>query len=149
MLPARMRCASGWSDACILNISTRGLLIYSTGPAEPGSFVEVRRGSQLVVARVVWRQNKRIGLCAPDPVPIEQIITNDAAATAVQVCGGRTGLERRQLPRTAEKSQARARAAQFLAMVLIGSAMAGAAAIYVQRVLTHPLTAVSSALEPR
>ena len=40
MLPARMRSSTGWSDACILNISTRGLLIYALGSADPGNFVE-------------------------------------------------------------------------------------------------------------
>jgi len=149
MLPARMRSASGWSDACILNVSSRGLLIYSAGAAQPGSFVEVRRGAQLVVARVAWRQNQRIGLSCPDPVPIEEIITNDAVATAVRVCGGDASLDRRRQQRTADKSRARARAAEFLAIVLIVTAMAGAAAVYVQQALAKPLTVVSTALESR
>ena len=73
MLPARMRSASGWSDACILNLSSRGLLVYSNGTANPGSFVEVRRGGQLVVARVVWRENQRIGLSSSDAVRVNDI----------------------------------------------------------------------------
>ena len=78
MLPARVRNNSGWSDACILNISSRGLLVYSAGAAEPGSFVEIRRGGQLVIARVIWRENQRMGLCSPDPVPVDAIISNRA-----------------------------------------------------------------------
>ena len=86
MLPARMRSSGGWSDACILNVSSRGLLVYSNTAVDPGSTVEIRRGGQLVIARVVWRQNQRIGLCSPDPVPIEDIISDKTAAAAVISC---------------------------------------------------------------
>ena len=149
MLPARIRNKSGWSDACILNISSRGLLVYSAGAADPGSFVEIRRGGQLVIARVVWRENQRMGMCSPDPVPVDAIISNRALETAVELCGSESKVERRQSPRSADRSRARARAAEFLTIVLVGTAMAGAAAVYVQRALAKPLTAVSSALEPR
>ena len=144
-----MRIVASWNDVCILNISSRGLLVYSTGAAEPGSFVEIRRGGQLVIARVIWRENQRMGLCSPDPVPVDAIISNRALETAVQLCGNEAELERRQTPRNPDRSRARARAAEFLTMVLIGTAMAGAAAVYVQRALAKPLAAVSTALDPR
>jgi len=99
MLPARMRSKAGWSDACILNVSKRGLLVYSSGSADPGAFVEIRRGGQLVVARVVWRKNQRIGLHSPDPVRVEAIISTEAAASAVQSSIPEITLERRRIPR--------------------------------------------------
>jgi hypothetical protein len=148
MLPARMRSASGWSDACILNVSKSGLLVYSPGAAEPGSFVEIRRGGQLVVARVVWRKNQRIGLHSPDPVRVEDIISTEAAATAVQSAKAQFAVERRRIPRNPDRSRQQARAMEFAAMVLGGLAFAGAAVATVEEALATPLAAVRVALGP-
>lgn len=147
MLPARMRSASGWSDACILNISSRGLLVFSKGTAEAGSFVEIRRGGQLVVARVVWKNNQRIGLFSPDPVRIEDIISNETAAAAVQSSNG--VVERRRIPRTSEQSRERARAMEFMATLLVGVALAVSAVFYMHQILSEPLALVQSKLAPR
>ncbi len=146
MLPARMRSASGWSDACILNVSTRGLLVYSNGVAQPGNFVEIRRGGQLVVARVVWRKNQRIGLHSPDPVRVEDIITTETAASAVQSSVGQRPLERRRVPRDPERSRNHGRAMEFMAMVLAGTALVGIAVACVEDALGTPLAAVKVAL---
>jgi hypothetical protein len=146
MLPARMRTGSGWSDACILNISRKGLLVYSSGSAEPGSFVEIRRGGQLVVARVVWRRNQRIGLRSPDPVRIEDIITTETAASAVQASIAQFHADRRRLPRNGDKSRNHARAMEFMAVILAATALAGAAVSGVNDALGAPLAAVRVAL---
>ena len=146
MLPARMRSQSGWSDACILNISSRGLLIYSNGPAQPGTFVEVRRGGQLVIARVVWRQNQRMGLCSPDPVHVEDIIRADSAAIATVSTAPGVPIERRRIPRDPERSRDHGRAAEFIAIVLIGGALAFAAMASMQETLARPLAAVDQAM---
>lgn len=142
-----MRSASGWSDACILNISSRGLLVYSPGSARPGSFVEIRRGSQLVVARVVWRQNQRMGLCSPDPVRVEDIISSETAAAAVQAAGFTA--ERRRVPRIAEGSRGQGRAMEFVFTAVLGVALAGSAAFYAYEAMSTPLTAVRAALGGR
>ncbi|QNM83436.1 hypothetical protein H8M03_03620 [Sphingomonas sabuli] len=144
MLPARMRSASGWSDACILNISPRGLLVYSTGGAKPGSFVEIRRGTQLVVARVVWRQNQRMGLSSTDPFRVEDIISNEVAAAAVQATTRMA--ERRVIPRTADDNRLRARAFEFLCIAAFAVALTGSVVFYAYEVMAAPLAAVRAAL---
>lgn len=149
MLPARMRSNSGWSDACILNVSTQGLLIYSNGSAEPGSTVEVRRGGQLVVATVIWRQNQRIGLRSAHSVPVEDIISDETAASAVLSCSEPVTLERRRAPRCSEKSRSQGRAIEFAFVAALGSVLAGWAAISVHQALTAPMSAIGTALELR
>jgi hypothetical protein len=143
-LPARMRSASGWSDACILNISSRGLLIYSRTPAEPGSYVEIRRDGRLVVGRVVWRQNQRMGLSSPDPIHIDDIV--NAKSVAADVRSANRVIDRRRVPRTVEQSRARARAVEFLATVLLVTGLAGWGVAYVHETMATPLTAASDAL---
>ena len=146
MLPARMRSASGWSDACILNISSRGLLVFSSGSATPGSFVEVRRGGQLVVARVVWRKNQRIGLCSPDPVRVEDIISSQTAASAVQATAARPKFDRRCVPRSADRSRSQGRAMEFMGTLLVGSSIVLVAAVYAVDVLARPMLVIRAAL---
>src|SRR3954469_20277596 len=74
VLPARIRTESGWGDACILNISSRGLLIHSGQAPAEGSTVELRHGVHAVTARVVWSDGPRVGLCANGRLPIEQFL---------------------------------------------------------------------------
>lgn len=147
MLPARMRSQSGWSDACILNISSRGLLVYSNGAAQPGTFVEVRRGGQLVIARVVWRKNQRIGLHSPDPVHVEDIIGADSTAAAAIPAASGASIERRRIPRDSDTSRNQGRAVEFVAMVLIGGALAFAAMVSMEETLARPLSAVDRAMQ--
>jgi len=149
MLPARMRSKAGWSDACILNVSRQGLLVYSPGSADPGTFVEIRRGGQLVVARVVWRKNQRIGLHSPDPVRVEDIICTEAAAAVVQSSASEIAIERRRIPRDPERSRQHARAMEFMAMVLAGVVLVGVAVACVEDALAAPLAAVRAALGSR
>jgi hypothetical protein len=145
MLPARLRSQSGWSDACILNVSAHGLLIYSNGAAQPGNFVEVRRGGQLVIARVVWRRNQRIGLCSPDTIHVDDIISTDEAHAALTTAYKVT-LERRRVPRTPDSSRSQASAGEFIGTVLIVAALAGAGAFYAASTLARPLGHVKAAL---
>lgn len=142
-----MRSASGWSDACILNISSRGLLIFSKTPAEPGSYVEIRRDGRLVVGRVVWRQNQRMGLHSPDRIHIEDIVS--ASSVVAEVRSSHRVAERRRVPRTAEQSRARAKAMQFLATVLIVTGIATWGVAYVHDAMAKPLSAARLALDRR
>src|SRR4029078_12325215 len=75
VLPARMRMDSSWCDACILNISSRGLMIHVARGAPSGDTVELRRGDHVIVARVVWRDGSRAGLHSDDRLPVEQILS--------------------------------------------------------------------------
>lgn len=148
MLPARMRSNAGWSDACILNVSSGGLLIYSNAAADPGATIEIRRGGQMVAARVVWRQNQRIGLRSCNPVPVEEIISDQTAASAVLSCGEPLRLERRRQPRNPDRSRAQGRAIEFLFVATLGSAVAAWAAMSVHEALAAPMSAIGTALDP-
>jgi hypothetical protein len=150
VLPARMRCGSGWADACILNLSSRGLMVYSKAAAQPGAFVEIRRGGQLVIARVVWRKDGRMGLCSPDELPVHDIISSKtAAAIAFRTTATGFQVERRSRLRSAERSRTQGRAIEFLSLVFVGAVLAGTVFACVQESLARPSAAVSQALATR
>ena len=147
-LAARMRSEGGWSDACILNVSSRGLLVYSSGVAPIGSFVEIRRGSQMVVGRVVWRKNQRLGLCSPQQVHITDLISDQTAAAAIAKPGA-AYVERRRIPRTADQHRARARAMEFLFALLVATALSLWAVTAMHQAFVKPMAAVEAALRAR
>src|SRR4051794_14708998 len=74
VLPARMRHGLSWSDACILNISSRGLMIQSGRAAPQGSVIELRRGDHVIPARVMWSEGSRTGLQVDDRLPTDELL---------------------------------------------------------------------------
>lgn len=143
LVPARLRHGTSWSDACILNVSSRGLMIHSGRPLTRGTEVEIRRGDHVIVARVVWRDGGRAGLESDDRVPVEQIVTL-GQSPALQLTAARG--ERRKRPRVEDQSRMTGRSIEFAAAVLIALALAGAGQSMVESALAAPLSAVSAAL---
>lgn len=78
LMRAEVQAGASWTDACILDVSSRGLGLQSAEPPPPGSYVEVRSGSHTVVARVMWATQHRFGLKAQDPVLMSAIASGSA-----------------------------------------------------------------------
>jgi hypothetical protein len=145
MMPARLRHGMSWSDACILNISSRGLMIHTGRPISLGTMIEIRRGDHAIVARVVWREGGRAGLQAEERVPVEEIVTI-GQSPALQLTAAR--VERRKQPRREDGSRTRGRAIEFAAVVAIGACVAGAALVMVEVAFARPLSLIAAALGP-
>jgi hypothetical protein len=143
VVPARLRHGASWSDACILNISSRGLMIHTGRPVSRGTEVELRRGDHVIVARVVWREGGRAGLRSDDRVPIEDIVTlGQSHGLQLTAANG----ERRMHPRPEDHSRIRARAIEFGGVLAITAMLAGAGFMMVEAALARPLAAVATAL---
>jgi len=144
-MPARLRSCSGWTDACILNISSRGLLVHSarTGPA--GSQVELWRGDHVITARVVWQDGARAGLQTEDRLPVEQILSLSASATltltAGEPSGQRPNWERRRKDRRSE-----GRMIEYASVVVISCSLAATAFDLVREALGRPMAIIMQAL---
>jgi hypothetical protein len=52
-VPCRMNVNGKWSSGCIHDVSDHGLLISSMEPPPAGSYVDIRRGTLIIVGRVV------------------------------------------------------------------------------------------------
>ena len=64
---ARMRNGTAWSDVCLVNLSSRGAGLQCATPPIPGSYVELRRGNNVVIiGRVAWRHGHRFGIRTQD-----------------------------------------------------------------------------------
>ena len=150
MIKARMRVGAAWHDACILDMSSRGLMIQASDPPPGGSYLELRRGRHVIVARVMWTRDRRAGLRSQDPLPTEAIISEPDFSSGPPIIAG---VERRAEPlaraRPApqhEHSRWRSRAWEFASLAFIGGVLATFAFDAVANALERPMTAVEGAL---
>ena len=152
MISARLRGGFGWTDARILDISSRGLLLSAPKTPQRGAYVEVCRGAHRIVARVVWVKQERFGLRTQDTLPIEAITGEiDAGAPEAANLYPERRAKRRK-PTAAEsheRSKNRANAMQFVWIVGL-AAVAGALAFdAVRTALSQPLSIISAQLAPK
>ena len=147
VVPARVRVGMRWTDACILNISSRGLMIRMGNGIEKGSLVEVRRGDHAIYARVVWREGPQAGLQADDRLPVDEILTL-AQTEFLQVTAAHSPIpERRRKKRPVyEDSRQRGRLMEFVGMVAVAVALSGAVLHMVQLALAKPMAMIGAVL---
>jgi hypothetical protein len=143
VVPARLRHGASWSDTCILNLSSRGLMIHTSRPISRGIEVEIYRGDHVILARVVWRDGARAGLQSSDRVPVEEILTL-GQSPALQITAVQA--ERRKRSRREEQSRLRGRALEFAGVVIVGVSFAGCAVGMVQQAIAVPMAVIASAL---
>lgn len=146
MLPARMRTAAGWSDARILNVSSRGLMVHASLSALECGVVELWHGDLAISARVVWREGTKAGLQSEDRIAVDEILSLGGSAALQLSAEPFRGIERRKRARTHEDSRIRARAFEFASVVMIAGALAVGFGFWVSEALAQPLSAVQSAL---
>lgn len=146
LIDARMRSGARWSDARILNISSRGLMIQSGSAGGEGSVVQLYRGDHVIVARVVWRSGNRAGLQSEDRVPVEEIMSAGQSTALQLVAPGGAPIERRKHPRMAEHARTRGRMFEFIGVGVIALCLALGAARLVEDAFISPVARVAAAL---
>lgn len=152
VIPARMRCGGAWTDVCIRNMSSRGLLLQSATPPRRGTYVEILKGRHGIVGRVAWAKDRRFGIHSQNRIDIEAIIGEARGAEAIsQPAGGeRRFVARKTAAASAaerlERSRRLSAAFQFVCIVLCGAAVAMIIADTVRDTLSRPMKAVSAGL---
>ena len=150
MIKARMRVGAAWRDACILDLSSRGLMIQANDPPPGGSYLELRRGRHVIIARVMWTRDRRAGLRAQDALPTEAIIAEPDHSAGPPIVAGserRTAPAARAVrPTDHEHSRWQSRAWEFASVVFVGAAFATVAYGAVASALERPLASVENAL---
>lgn len=143
-VPARLRLQTGWTDATILNLSSRGLMFRTQQRLERGHFLELRRGNHVIVARVVWSDGKRCGARAQDVLPVSDIIHDRKAARAAAAA------DRRLTPRTiAERADSSRRNGRSVEFFVLGMAVACGACLLADAagsILAVPMARIELAL---
>ena len=147
LVRARIKAGAGWHDGCILNVSSRGLMLQAADPPPKGSYLEIRRGALVIVARVMWAKSHRFGVKSQDALPIDAIVRDVEVPVVGE--GVRVG-DRRQAARprlsTATRSRHQGRAIEYGFALALAVAAAGFAASEVYGLLSSPVEAVTAAL---
>jgi hypothetical protein len=141
-----MRCGAAWSDVCIVNLSTRGVGLQSPRAPDRGTYVELRRGSNvLIVGCVVWSEGQRFGVRTQDPIWIDGVLR----ASGGQQASAAEWRDRRAMPRAqrgAGWSAIRGRMMQFGFLVAGGVAATALLGSLVDSALANPLNTISTIL---
>jgi hypothetical protein len=141
IISVRMRAGASWSDASILNISSRGVMLRTVNPLVPGTTIELRKGDQRIVGRIVWRDGLRAGLCSEEILPVADF-TFHSAERAAQI----PATTLRSGGRRADQSRIKARLMEFGSIVLIAVCLGGTMANLVWQYLDAPLAEIGAAL---
>lgn len=146
VVPARMQAGGRWSDACILNVSSRGLLLHSSSAPSAGSYLEIRRGQHVMVARVVWTEAERFGVQNQDRLPVDAIV-RDLPSIGSATSKESGFVERRRRPRERhERSRQAGRWLEYAAFAIGGMIAASTAYGAVSTAIARPMAQLSTVL---
>lgn len=140
-VPCRMNVDGRWSNGCIHDVSDKGLLVSSSEPPILGTYVDIRRGTLVIIGRVVWNGGSRFGVRTQDPVSLAALLSEpvmkhrptDADRRALR----REHATRRIVDQT-DLSKRRASAFQFICLAIIGVGIACCAALSCYQTLVAP-----------
>lgn len=118
-------------------------MIHTGRPLAKGAEIELRRGSHVIVARVMWRDGARAGLRSDALLPIAEIVTLGRSPT-LQLTAA-TG-ERRRHPRPEEGSRIRGRLIEFAGVLAFVLTLAAGSISLIDAAFSRPLSAVAAAL---
>jgi hypothetical protein len=142
-----MRAGLGWSDATILNLSSRGLMVNATAGALHADKVELWHGEHVIVATVIWRRATRAGLRAENRIPVDSMMAlSEARSLPLIGVPEWPQVERRRRARVGDDSRFRARAFEFGSITVIAAFLVVGAFAMIEVAFATPLHFVSAAL---
>ena len=156
LIPSRMRLESQWVDVVIHNVSSRGLMAGCDQPPTVGSYVEIRRGTLVIVGRVQWNKGRFFGMRSQDRLSVKALIDEPRLAGRPARTDAKPESDRRaerrlaheaQMARKVERSRSFASMFQFFVIVAVGVTLAGIAAHTVFTMLSAPAAQIEDALK--
>ena len=72
-------------DACIIDVSTRGLLATTAQPPTRGQFVELRVGQHILTGQVRWSSERRFGVALRERVSVVSLL--EGGSGSVRLAG--------------------------------------------------------------
>jgi PilZ domain len=150
-VPARIRCDARWGDVRVLDISSNGLKLQAQVLPPRGTYIELHRNCQSIIARVVWTGQERFGVRTQDRVRIEAFLNPGSSAPEAAIdpaANDRRRQERRMegFAASFEQSRFAGRAMEFGMLISLVACAAVLLLGMLQNTLARPLAQVSAAL---
>ncbi|PAX06526.1 PilZ domain-containing protein [Sphingomonas lenta] len=156
LVPCRMNVSGRWVDVCVHNASSRGLLVAADEAPGTGAYIDIRRGTLVIIGRVVWRKGRFFGVRTQDRLSVQALVSEPRRGPHGASASSPLSEERRtqsrlaaegRVARRVEHSRQTSSRLQFGFLVLAAAAIAMFMADEVGLMLAQPLTAVSAALD--
>ena len=151
-----MNAGPTWTEVVIHTLSSGGALLACDDAPNRGTYVEIRRGKQSIVGRVVWRKERFFGIQAQGRLNVAAIINEPRLASRPQSANDPgSAVERRsqsrmqadaQIARQLENSRRWSAAFQYGIFLFLAVSVAGFAATEIYQLLSRPFSRVESRL---
>lgn len=142
----------GWLDACIHNVSSRGMLVASDGDVKPGDYLDIRRGTLVIIGRVVWAKDRYFGVRTQDRISVDALVgeprrtTRPPAGEQPERRGTTRYASEAQAAHRAERSRQLSSVMQYGLLVCAAVVAAVAAGSHVYGLLDSSMASVGAAL---
>jgi len=152
LVPCRIMAGVTWGDACIHEVAPRLIVISSKVPLQVGSYVDVRRGTLVIIGRVQWAREQRFGVRTQDAVSATALVSEPRLAQrpVSSEAADRRGPARQRAPLSpamqAERSRRMSSMLQYAALTAAASGGAYLLASQLYVALTVPFAHISAAL---
>lgn len=113
IIGARMRDPMGEREVCVVDVSTRGLLLSADEPPPRGEFVDLNIGGHNIVGQVAWSGPRRFGVRLRERISVIGLISGDTGKIALKA----RDVQARQKARTAKGTVQLGRAIQLAGML--------------------------------
>jgi hypothetical protein len=148
-VPCRMNVDGKWSSGCIHDVSDHGLLMSSLDPPPAGTYIDIRRGTLIIIGRVVWIGGERFGVRTQDPVSAAALL-NEPVLKHRPTNSDRRGPDRatsaQRYVLLAAQSARLSSHLQFVCLALAGAGLAGFIGVSCYQALVAPLHAITVVL---
>lgn len=128
MLRARLRGGGPERDACIIDVSSRGLSATADNPPRRGDYVELVVGDVVLVGQVKWTSMRRFGMAFRERISVVGLMSGDG--TAVSLAERQAAQKRDDRRHTAASGGGMLKKIEFAAMVCAGAGATFAVADY-------------------
>ena len=146
MLRASLREGHADRDACVLDLSHRGLMATSTPAPRRGAYITLTVGRHELDGQVQWSEGRRFGVRLRERIDVLAVMGNEAGPTllkAAQKARGRPSLEAR-----AAFARQVAQGFTFGIFIAVAGAGAGLAGQLVFHSLDAPFSRIEATLRP-
>lgn len=146
MLRATLREGHAEREACVLDLSHRGLMATSTPAPRRGVYITLTIGRHEIDGQVQWSEGRRFGVRLRERVDVLAVLGNEAGPTllaAAEKARGRASPEAR-----AAYARHVAHGFSYGVFIAVAAAVAGLGGQLVFQSLNAPLVKIEVALKP-
>ena len=142
-------CAGGpWTDVCIRDISSRGMMVQMGAPPPRGTFVEIESAGHQIVGLVVWRKDHRFGIQTRDRINVHALVNRIAPKAVVPPRRAARHRPQAAMRSGADTSRTLGSRMEFALVAVFAAALVAALGTTAFQTLSRPFDAISTMLRP-